>query len=193
MYATKFQTKYGKCLLTWSERGLSAVILANTPYSTEKHNRYRLCSEIPDWVEDVKNQISLYFEGQPLALEPLRKIKLDFGNISPFRRKVYEKLRALKSGEIITYNDLAQDAGAPGAARAVGTAMAKNPFPLIVPCHRVIKSDGSCGAYSALSGTKTKIELLKMEQMKGAQKDSVNKMDTATSKSSKIVASRGKK
>lgn len=182
MYATKFQTKYGKCLLIWSERGLSAVVLANTTYSAEKHNRYRLCSETPAWVEEVKNQIVLYFEGQPLALESLRKIKLDFGNISPFRRKIYKKLRSVKSGEIITYNDLAQAASAPRAARAVGTAMAKNPFPLIIPCHRVIKSDGSCGAYSALSGTKTKIELLKMEQKKGAQKGSV-----------KIVVSRGKK
>lgn len=169
MYANKFQTKQGKCLIIWSENGLSAIVLPNAPYSAVSHNRYRLCDSTPDWVEEVKNQITAYFEGQPQALEALKKVRLDFGHISPFRRKVYEKLRTVKPGEIITYNDLASNAGAPGAARAVGTAMAKNPFPLLVPCHRVVKSDGTCGNYSALSGTKSKIELLKMEQKKKVQ------------------------
>ncbi len=161
MYATKFHTKQGNCILVWSERGLCAIVLPNTPL---EHNRYRLCSKTPDWVEQAKAQIIRFFEGNPDALESLKKIKLDYGKISPFRMKVYEQLRKVKAGQVTSYRDLAEAAGAPGAARAVGTAMAKNPFPLIVPCHRVIKSDGSSGAYSALAGTKSKEELLKMER-----------------------------
>ncbi|MCW5824297.1 MAG: methylated-DNA--[protein]-cysteine S-methyltransferase [Cyanobacteria bacterium TGS_CYA1] len=133
------------------------------PNTSQNHIRYRICSDEPEWVGELKRCIVSYFDGDAQALNHTSKINLDYSDITLFRRNVYESLRKTKPGERISYAHLAAQAGAPGAARAVGRAMAKNPFPLLIPCHRVIKSDGSSGGYSALSGTKSKEELLKME------------------------------
>lgn len=160
MYASNFQTKQGNCQILWTDHGLKAIVLPNT---FQNHIRYRICSEVPTWVEDLKRRIISYFHGDAQALNHTSEINLDYGDITLFRRNVYERLRETKPGERISYAQLAAEAGAPGAARAVGTAMAKNPFPLLIPCHRVIKSDGTSGGYSALFGTKSKEELLKME------------------------------
>lgn len=187
MYASKFQTKQGPCQIVWTEHGLRAIVLPNT---FQNHIRYRICSKVPTWVEDLKSQIISYFEGDVHALDRTKKIKLDYGDITSFRRNVYEQLRSTKPGERISYAQLAQEAGAPGAARAVGTAMAKNPFPLLIPCHRVIKSDGTSGNYSALSGTKSKEELLKME-LKPHQKK--KQKITLTTQTAQVSLGRRKK
>lgn len=75
--------------------------------------------------------------------------------------RVYRELLKVKSGEVITYADLARAAGIPGAQRAVGTMMAKNPWPGIVPCHRVVRADGSIGKYA--HGSHIKENMLKKE------------------------------
>ena len=160
MYASKFQTKQGICQIVWTERGLKTIVLPNPHYN---HIRYRICSQNPVGVEDLKSRIIRYFDCDTQALNQTSEIKFDYDNITSFRRKVYERLRDTKPGEKISYAQLAQASGAPGAARAAGTAMSKNPFPLLIPCHRVIKSNEVSGGYSALSGTKSKEELLKME------------------------------
>lgn len=160
MYASKFQTKQGDCQIIWTDQGVKAHILPNTFHN---HIRYRICSESPKWIEDLKSRIIRYFDGETEALAQASKIRLDYDGITLFRQNVYERRRKTKPGEKFSYAQLAVIAGVPGAARAVGTAMSKNPFPLLIPCHRVIKSDGSSGSYSALSGTKSKEELLKME------------------------------
>lgn len=79
-----------------------------------------------------------------------------------FRRAVLQACAAIPAGEVRTYGELAADAGRPGAARAVGTAMATNPLPLVVPCHRVVRSDGRVGGYGA-GGTAYKATLLAAE------------------------------
>lgn len=81
-----------------------------------------------------------------------------------FQFKVYLALLKVKPGKTITYSELAKKAGFPGAARAVGTALAKNPFPIVVPCHRVIKADGSLGNYSA-GGPEVKRYLIERERL----------------------------
>ncbi len=80
---------------------------------------------------------------------------------TPFVRKVYDALRTVKAGETITYGELAQRAGHVGAARAVGTAMARNPVPLMVPCHRVIPANGCVGKFTG--GPQLKKRLLELE------------------------------
>ncbi len=87
--------------------------------------------------------------------------RLDFSNVTDFRMKVYETLFATSSGEIITYGDLAAKAGFENASRAVGTAMKLNPFPIIIPCHRVIRSGGVLGNYGG--GVDVKRKLLEIE------------------------------
>ncbi len=78
-----------------------------------------------------------------------------------FQKSVWKTLRKIPVGEVITYGELAQKSGYPGAARAVGTAMKSNPFPIIIPCHRVLPSDKSLGGYAG--GKKFKKWLLENE------------------------------
>ncbi len=79
-----------------------------------------------------------------------------------FREKVYDVVVKIKQGRVLTYGEVARRAGRPGAARAVGTAMKENPYPKQVPCHRVVRADGSIGEY-AFGGTKAKLKKLQAE------------------------------
>jgi O-6-methylguanine DNA methyltransferase len=83
-----------------------------------------------------------------------------------FSRKVWCACADIPEGETLTYGELARKIGHPGAARAVGTALAKNPFAPVVPCHRVIRSDGGMGGYSGPGGVETKRKLLEKEKKK---------------------------
>jgi methylated-DNA-[protein]-cysteine S-methyltransferase len=93
----------------------------------------------------------------------LSRVPLDLSEVSDFYAQVYRRLQKFRRGETCSYGELARKLGRPGAARAVGHAMKKNPFPLVVPCHRVLPSGGSLGEFSAPGGTHTKAVLLKME------------------------------
>lgn len=86
---------------------------------------------------------------------------LDLATVSGFARNVYHALLAVPCGEVVSYGSLARDVGAPGAARAVGRAVGSNPLPLVVPCHRVIRSDGSLGGFGG--GLHRKAALLRLE------------------------------
>ncbi|MGE4504182.1 MAG: methylated-DNA--[protein]-cysteine S-methyltransferase [Desulfovibrionaceae bacterium] len=91
--------------------------------------------------------------------------ELDWSGVSPFARKALEALkRHATHGKTLTYGELAGLAGSPGAARAVGGAMAKNPFPLLYPCHRVLGAKGALTGFSAEGGTETKALLLGIER-----------------------------
>jgi methylated-DNA-[protein]-cysteine S-methyltransferase len=88
--------------------------------------------------------LAAYFAGDPAALDAL---EVDGGG-SPFQRTVWDALRRIPAGEVRSYAGLARELGAPGASRAVGTACARNPIALVVPCHRVVGSDGSLRGYA---------------------------------------------
>ena len=90
-------------------------------------------------------------------------VPLDLDYLTPLGRRVVAACRNIPRGEVRTYGELAELCGAPGAARAVGSVMAKNRHPLVVPCHRVIGAAGSLGGYSAPSGLTMKRRLLAME------------------------------
>jgi methylated-DNA-[protein]-cysteine S-methyltransferase len=84
-------------------------------------------------------------------------------SLSVFALKIYEQLMKVPLGSVVSYGELASRAGSPGAARAVGGVMSSNPFPLVVPCHRVVNADGRVGQYSGAHGTSTKTWLLDFE------------------------------
>jgi methylated-DNA-[protein]-cysteine S-methyltransferase len=88
---------------------------------------------------------------------------LDWSNISPFHRQVLEQCAQIPTGKTLTYGELAARAGSPRAARAVGSAMARNRWPLIIPCHRVLGTDGRLTGYSGTGGIETKRRLLGLE------------------------------
>lgn len=80
-----------------------------------------------------------------------------------FQKSVWAELLKIRKGEVITYKELAKRIGKPKAARAVANAVGANPLPIKIPCHRVVRSDGTIGGYSGRGGVKTKLELLKKE------------------------------
>lgn len=88
---------------------------------------------------------------------------LDWRGVTPFYREVLERCAQIPAGQTLTYGQLAARAGRPRAARAVGSAMARNRWPLIVPCHRVVGSDGRLTGYSGAGGIETKRRLLGLE------------------------------
>ena len=111
----------------------------------------------------LQKQIKAYFHGK--LMEPFIKIPPLFDGLSPFSISILKTCRNIRLGQTITYKQLAIKANYPKACRAVGTALAKNPLPLIVPCHRVIRSNGQTGSFSAPGGTKTKQKMLQLESL----------------------------
>jgi O-6-methylguanine DNA methyltransferase len=114
------------------------------------------------FLKPIQEQIIAYFEGIYVNFSPGIPVMLDV--FSDFQRAVLTECREVRFGQAITYGELAKRSGRPAAARAVGNALAKNPLPLIIPCHRVIRSDGSLGGFSGLGGLSLKRKLLAHEQ-----------------------------
>lgn len=109
----------------------------------------------------LQGQISAYFSGAYVNFD--RRVRVDLGGFSPFTRSVLTVCRDIRFGQTISYGRLAKKVGRSGAARAVGAALAKNPLPLIIPCHRVVRSDGEIGGFSAAGGVNLKKRMLELE------------------------------
>ncbi|WP_437194142.1 methylated-DNA--[protein]-cysteine S-methyltransferase [Planctomicrobium sp. SH527] len=114
-----------------------------------------------DWVKGTRDLLKAFSRGEEVDLS---EIPLDLTHRSPFEQRVRQQLLSVSYGQTISYKELAEASGSPKAARAVGTIMAKNPIPLVIPCHRVLGSGGRLGGYSAPSGLDMKRALLKMER-----------------------------
>jgi methylated-DNA-[protein]-cysteine S-methyltransferase len=93
----------------------------------------------------------------------LGEVELDLSDVPEFQREVYRVARSLPRGVTMTYGEVAARVGAAGAAQAVGQAMGHNPFPIVVPCHRVVAAGGGNGGFSAPGGVDTKLRLLAIE------------------------------
>jgi len=115
-----------------------------------------------DLLPDLQQRIIAYFEGEPVDFSTDPAVSLD--GLSAWDHKVLLSCRKIPSGRTTTYGELAVRIGHPGAARAVGSALARNPIPLIIPCHRVLRTDGHLGGFSAPGGLTTKQALLRREQ-----------------------------
>ncbi len=110
-------------------------------------------------LENTMQQLIEYFSG----IRQIFDVPLNNSNLSPFAQKIYQTLIRIPYGSIVTYGHLAAMAGSPASSRATGRAMATNPFPILVPCHRVVNARGGIGFYSAANGAKTKEWLLDFE------------------------------
>jgi methylated-DNA-[protein]-cysteine S-methyltransferase len=113
--------------------------------------------ESPARLDDVRRQLDEYFEGRRHEFD----VDLDWSLSHGFRRTVLHKLVEVPYGHTLSYKELAELAGNPKASRATGTAMATNPLPLVVPCHRVLRSGGNLGGYGG--GLDAKVWLLRLE------------------------------
>jgi methylated-DNA-[protein]-cysteine S-methyltransferase len=114
----------------------------------------------PAWVARLARKLAAYAEGRKVSFSSAR---LDLTGLTPFQRRVLAACRHIPRGSVVTYRQLAEAVGSPRAARAVGQCMAKNKFPLIVPCHRVVGSQGQLGGFSAPQGLAMKRRLLALE------------------------------
>jgi methylated-DNA-[protein]-cysteine S-methyltransferase len=160
-----FDTAVGTCAVAWGADGLRRVDLPEaSPAATTRRLHAALggvvAEQPPAEVRRAMRAITRHLEGKSAALD---RIPLDMAGLSPFSQKVYRALRRVGRGHTVSYGELARSIGTPGAARAVGRAMASNPFPIVVPCHRVLAGGGKAGGFSAHGGLSTKARLLAIE------------------------------
>ena len=160
-----FDTPIGRCAIVW--RG-GAVVGAALPDEDEERAVASLLRRFPDAFGDTPPPpisaaiaaVVRLLSGEP---EDFAETEVDLSNVPPFERKVLEAIATIPVGETRTYGEVASLIGAPGASRAVGRALGANPIPIIVPCHRVLASDGKSGGFSAPGGASTKLKILTIE------------------------------
>ncbi len=160
-----FDTPIGVCGVAWSNQGLTRLQLPEADKgATEERLRPHSASRAPEaplrHIELVITKIQQYLSGTKADFS---SVALDLSYIGPFYRKIYEAARSVGWGHTASYGELARQAGSPGAARAVGQAMARNPVPIIIPCHRILASGHKVGGFSAFGGIATKAHLLALE------------------------------
>ena len=160
-----FKTKWGYFGLVGNEKGIYRTQL---PGEGREKIKSLLLRDYPaakfdkTFLKDLQQQIISYFEGD--FVEFGRDIPLYFDGLSSFDILILKNCRKIEIGRTVTYGQLAQKAGRPNASRAVGSALAKNPIPLIIPCHRIIRSDGKLGGFSAPGGISVKRKMLDLER-----------------------------
>jgi len=162
---TLFETPIGRCGIAWGERGILGVQL---PEGREGETRARLQRQFPDAQESTPPPDVRRAVGDIVALlrgesPDLGAIALDMTRLTLFHRRVYDIARAIPRGATRSYGDIATELGMAGSARAVGQALGRNPFPIVVPCHRVLAAGGKMGGFSANGGVRTKLRLLRIE------------------------------
>ena len=161
-----FETAIGWCGLAWGPVGLAGVVLPEVDVAA---TRARLASpplsaveaDPPPSVRAAIEAITGLLEGEP---RDLSFVLLDLGGIADFERRVYLAARAIPPGATATYGEIAAGLGDKTLARAVGQALGRNPWPIVVPCHRVLAADGKAGGFSAPGGLQTKARMLSIEQ-----------------------------
>ncbi|MDX2274627.1 MAG: methylated-DNA--[protein]-cysteine S-methyltransferase [Hyphomonadaceae bacterium] len=166
MYAyALFDTAIGRCGLAWNDRGIVGVQLPEKTPSLTRTRLLRLCptaeeSAPPKTIQHAIDDITSLMRGKR---KNLRIHSLDMSRTPAFNARVYETARAIAPGKTRTYGEIARAIGDASAARAVGQALGRNPFPVIVPCHRVIGADGRMIGFSANGGVAMKLRLLEIE------------------------------
>jgi methylated-DNA-[protein]-cysteine S-methyltransferase len=157
-----FDTALGRCGIRWSEIGITDVVLPST--ATSRWHQLPELADVPGDVRDAIDGIRAVLAGER---RDLRDIRLDERGIDPFRRRVYAATRNVQPGTTTSYGQVAQAIGLPDAAREIGAALARNPTPVIVPCHRVVAANGALHGFSAPGGIETKRRMLQLEGAPG--------------------------
>jgi len=160
-----FDTVIGRCGIAWGKGGIACVQL---PEAREPETRARVLACLPEAreappppaVRRAIEAITALLRGEA---RDLSAIALDMERVPSFHRRVYEVARTIAPGTTLSYGEVARRLGAPGSARAVGQALGRNPFAIVVPCHRVLAAGGRVGGFSANGGITTKLRLLAIE------------------------------
>jgi O-6-methylguanine DNA methyltransferase len=160
-----FDTAIGRCAIAWGEGGVVGVKL---PESSDAAMRARIARQHsgareldpPQEIEAAIGDIRRLLDGHR---QDLSRIDLDMSSVPDFEQRVYVETRSIPPGETLTYGDIATRLGDVGLSRAVGRALGRNPFPIVVPCHRVLAAGGKSGGFSAPGGVETKRRMLEIE------------------------------
>lgn len=162
-----FPTTFGSCGIAWNETHVTGFQL---PEGTEGQTERRLAARsrslpvegaAPEWVQDIVRRVQAHFEGR---LQDFSDVALDWSRVSDFQQAVCLHTQKVRAGYKTSYGDIARAlALGPEAARAVGVALATNPWPLLVPCHRVVSASDKMTGFSAPGGVRTKTRLLTLE------------------------------
>ncbi|AIJ73323.1 MULTISPECIES: methylated-DNA--[protein]-cysteine S-methyltransferase [Brucella] len=163
---TVFETPIGPCGIAW--RG-SKIVGVEIGEADEKETRHRLrerfaggeYAEPPAFIRQTIEKVRALLDG---ASPDFSDTPLALDSVPDLNQRVYEIILELKPGETTTYGAIARRLGDVSLSQAVGYALGKNPFPIIVPCHRVLGSNGKVGGFSAAGGTATKLRLLNIER-----------------------------
>lgn len=160
-----FETAIGRCALAWGPRGVIGVQLPERSAEATRIRLMRLCPNADEL--DPPKQIARAIEDIQGLLrgekKSLRTITLDMSRVPAFNARVYDTTRAIPPGATRTYGEIARAIGDKDGARAVGQALGRNPFAIVVPCHRVVGANDKLVGFSANGGIATKLRMLKIE------------------------------
>lgn len=163
---TLFESALGWMALSYADERLTGIAFGYaTPLDARAGLRHILlrsepAGRLPGWVRSVQTRLEKFAKGQP---QDFSDVAIDTSHLTPLGKQIIDTCRQIPWGRTLSYKELAERVGRPGAARAVGNAMATNRYPLVVPCHRVVGAAGSLGGYSAPGGLTTKRALLALE------------------------------
>jgi methylated-DNA-[protein]-cysteine S-methyltransferase len=163
-----FPTALGECGVAWQGNELITVLLpaadASATSSLLRHLSGGAAAggDWPPFVQQAVASMQALLRGEAARLDG---VPLAWSRVGEFERRVYTATQKLGPGETSTYGDLARELGDTGAARAVGTALGRNPWPLVVPCHRVLAAGGKLGGFSSPGGVAQKEKLLAIESV----------------------------
>ncbi|HEV2955930.1 MAG TPA: methylated-DNA--[protein]-cysteine S-methyltransferase [Xanthobacteraceae bacterium] len=160
-----FDTAIGACAVAWGAGGILGVQLPDadaTRTRARMRRRFSTARETtpPAEVQRTIDGIVALIGGEAVDFSA---VALDMERVPAFHRRVYDVARTISRGATLTYGEIAKRLGVPAEAREVGEAMGRNPFPIIVPCHRVLAAGGKLGGFSAPGGVATKRRLLAIE------------------------------
>jgi methylated-DNA-[protein]-cysteine S-methyltransferase len=156
---TTFSTPLGTCAIAWNDAGLTRFLLPD-PERQSGGTEY----DPPAWVAAIIDRVQRHLAGEP---QDFSDVRFDYGRLPEFVRAVLKAALSIKAGHTATYGELAAAIGQPlAASRAVGSALGDNPWPLLIPCHRIVASTGKMTGFSGPGGVATKVKLLALE---GAQ------------------------
>ena len=157
-----FETALGRCAVRWSDAGITGVLLPKA--GGRPRPLLEEGAAVPRFVAEAIEGIVAVMAGES---RDLRSLPLDERDIDDFRRAVYAATRDIPAGTTRSYGEVARAIGRPDGARDVGAALARNPFPIIVPCHRVVAANGALTGFSAPGGLETKRRMLELEGAPG--------------------------
>lgn len=161
-----FETVQGCCGVAWCSAGVTRFLLPDTPPLQMKRELQaasgvnKPAAAPPAWVRALARRVQRHCQGKP---QDFASVPLHLPSATAFMQAVYRRAQVIPAGTVMTYGELAEAIGKPGAMRAVGSALGKNPVPLLVPCHRIVAASGKPGGFTSPGGLETKRWLLACE------------------------------